>query len=626
MKRRSMIMTVAMLLALGGAVALNGQEAQAAKKQKVKAVVKGSTLTISGKGAMPSSLRIKQKQRNKVKKIVIKKGITSIPIGAFVKYKNVTSAAVASSVKTIGENAFKCQKLKKLTLPGDFKIKAKGGYWISGKVNTVAFNTNLNPERAAAFDANNLVVKKTDPKYKSIGGVIYSKDGKEIVRVPFQRSEIVLDDGCEVFCLQSVLYANADEDGEVEGACRIRKIVIPASVKQVESASYLAQCQEGLSQRSVKGEIADLQVEIQSRQMDDQSLSELVFVLQMGVDNLMKQMPDRITRSEDMYFVDKNSLLMYKGKESEVTIPAGTTKIGNYAFRGMETLKEVILPEGLTEIGKESFSECSLAYEENTFGMKITFPSTLKKIGDYAFSGNRIRQIVLPDSVEVCGKRAFAYAGLTELTLPASLKVIPEALALDNDLTKIVIPDSVERIDAEAFKSNSIEEIQLGKNVKEIGELAFWGNSIRQLTIPASVTEIAPEAFWNSYDIDCNIVIQGGSSGISDKVFNKSAVLIYTKGPQEQKISLSAFSSIYPSGKAVVDVEWTKVQGADGYELIVATNAKFTKNRKKVTVDGKRNQKTITLKKINKKARIYVKGRPYTYLNGKKVYGKWSAV
>ena len=413
-----MIMTAALLLTLGGAVVLNGQDTQAAKKQKVKAAVKGGTLTISGKGAMPSSLKIKQKQRNKVKKIVIKKGITSIPIGAFAKYKNVTSATVASSVKTIGENAFKCQKLKKLTLPGDFKIKAGEGYWISGKVNTVTFNTNLNPERAAAFDANHLVVKKTDPKYKSIGGVIYSKDGKEIVRVPFQRSEIVLDNGCEVFCLQSILYANADADGEVEGACRIRKIVIPASVKQVESARYFAQCQEGLSRRSVKGEIADLQVEIQSRQLDEQSLSELVFVLQMGVDNLMKQLPDRITQSEDMYFVDKNVLLMYKGKEGEVTVPAGITKIGNYAFRGIEKLKEVILPEGLTEIGKESFSGCSLAYEENSSGMKITFPSTLKKIGDHAFLGNWIRQIVLPDSVEVCGKRSrFSISSMPPLLL-----------------------------------------------------------------------------------------------------------------------------------------------------------------------------------------------------------------
>ncbi len=57
MKSKNVILSAALLIALGGAVALTGQEAQAAKK-KVKAVVKGSTLTVSGKGAMPSNLKI----------------------------------------------------------------------------------------------------------------------------------------------------------------------------------------------------------------------------------------------------------------------------------------------------------------------------------------------------------------------------------------------------------------------------------------------------------------------------------------------------------------------------------------------------------------------------------------
>lgn len=250
MKRKTMIMTAAMLLVLGSAVALNGLEAQAAKKQKVKAVVKGSTLTVSGKGAMPSSLKVKKSKINKVKKIVVKKGITAIPVDAFRKYKNVTKATVATSVKTIGANAFRCPKLKKLTVPGDFKVQLSGSYWVTDKVDTVAFNTKLNLENAASFDANNLVVKKSDPNYKSVGGVIYTKDGKEIVRVPFQRGEVVIEEGCEVFSLQSVMYANEKNiDGDPLGGCRVRKIVIPASVKQVESEKHFALNQRGLEKR-----------------------------------------------------------------------------------------------------------------------------------------------------------------------------------------------------------------------------------------------------------------------------------------------------------------------------------------------------------------------------------------
>lgn len=90
MKSKNVFLSAALLIALGGAVALTGQEAQAAKK-KVKAVVKGSTLTVSGKGAMPSNLKIKKSKIKKVRKIVIKKGVTSIPADAFRKYKNYSN-------------------------------------------------------------------------------------------------------------------------------------------------------------------------------------------------------------------------------------------------------------------------------------------------------------------------------------------------------------------------------------------------------------------------------------------------------------------------------------------------------------------------------------------------------
>ena len=629
MKRKTMIMTAAMLLVLGSAVVLNGREAQAAKKQKVKAVVKGSTLTVSGKGAMPSSLKVKKSQRNKVKKIVVKKGITAIPVDAFRKYKNVTKATVATSVKTIGANAFRCPKLKKLTVPGDFKVQFSGGYWVTDKVDTVAFNTKLNLENAASFDANNLVVKKSDPNYKSVGGVIYTKDGKEIVRVPFQRGEVVIEEGCEVFSLQSVMYANEKNiDGDPLGGCRVRKIVIPASVKQVESEKHFALNQRGLEKRIMNREITGLQVDIRTRQLDDRSLSELAFVLSMGVDNLMKLLPDRITLSDGMYFADKNVLLGYKGEEGKVTVPEGTAKIGAYAFRNTFCLDELVLPEGMVEIGKEAFKRAFRGTNGEPAGERVTFPSTLKVIGEEAFCENQLDQIKLPDSVEVCGKRAFCMAGLEEIKLSGSLKVVPEEMLQSNSLTKIVIPDSVEKIEREAFTGNMIYEIQLGKNIREIEEKAFMGAYYKHLTVPASVVKIGPMAFGKWDDNEADVLIQGDSKGISGQAFSKECVLTYSKSPAEQKVSLQFNTrKIYPLKKAVMNVWWTSVKEADGYEIMAATNAKFTKNKKKLTADADETKKTVTVKgKIKKNAKIYVRVRPYIYLDGAKVYGRWSVL
>ena len=82
-------------------------------------------------------------------------------------------------------------------MPGDFKLKLeedtddKLWYVASDQsaVDTITFNTKLKLENVSYLSANNLVVAKNDPSYQSIEGVIYTKDGKGIVRVPQKREQ-----------------------------------------------------------------------------------------------------------------------------------------------------------------------------------------------------------------------------------------------------------------------------------------------------------------------------------------------------------------------------------------------------------------------------------------------------
>ena len=64
-----------------------------------------------------------------------------------------------------------------------------------------------------------------------------------------------------------------------------------------------------------------------------------------------------------------------------------------------------------------------------------------------------------------------------------------------------------------------------------------------------------------------------------------------------------------------------KIFGAKGYQIQYATNKKF-KKAKKVTT--KTTAKTI--KKMSSKKKYFVRVRSYNLVNGKKTYGKWSAV
>ena len=65
---------------------------------KVTYKVKGTTLTISGKGEMPKSMVFGKKSKTKnIKKVVIKKGVTTISKNAFKNCKNLNTITIKST-------------------------------------------------------------------------------------------------------------------------------------------------------------------------------------------------------------------------------------------------------------------------------------------------------------------------------------------------------------------------------------------------------------------------------------------------------------------------------------------------------------------------------------------------
>ena len=78
--------------------------------------------------------------------------------------------------------------------------------------------------------------------------------------------------------------------------------------------------------------------------------------------------------------------------------------------------------------------------------------------------------------------------------------------------------------------------------------------------------------------------------------------------------------------KKGVTAKWNKVAGSvTGYEIQLATNKAFTKNKKTVTVKGM----NLTSKKVTglkAKTKYWVKVRAYKTAGGQKIYSSWSAV
>ena len=79
------------------------------------------------------------------------------------------------------------------------------------------------------------------------------------------------------------------------------------------------------------------------------------------------------------------------------------------------------------------------------------------------------------------------------------------------------------------------------------------------------------------------------------------------------------------AAKKAVSVEWKKVGGVKGYQIQVATDKKFKKNKKTVNIKKQKTTKT-TVKKLKSKKKYYIRVRTYKIANGKKVYSSWSKV
>ena len=97
-----------------------------------------------------------------------------------------------------------------------------------------------------------------------------------------------------------------------------------------------------------------------------------------------------------------------------------------------------------------------------------------------------------------------------------------------------------------------------------------------------------------------------------------------TTSAQVQKPNKTSVKKL-KAKKGSVELTWSKTKGVKGYEIQLATDKKFKKNKKTATVKKQKTTKT-TVKKLKAKKKYYVRIRTYKTVNGKKVYSSWSKV
>lgn len=652
--RKIQIIALVFMMILGcSALTIKAEAAKKKAKSKVSWKLKKGTLTIKGKGAMPESMRF-QKQKKKIKKVIIKKGITSVPDKAFyhckkiksvklpktlkkIGYKSFAETAISkivvpSSVRRIGEHAFEdCISLKHVTMPGDIKTETqpyKDAHnmlsWKS-KLKSLTFTTKLSLLNAARFYTDNLYVWEEDPNYKSVNGVIYTKDGRSLVRVPSNRKSLAIENGCTEFALESILYCLYDNSSDPLGGCDyLKEITIPESVSRIVADKYAA----GNTRSGTEWE---MKVTIKSKKLDGHSIMAAISGIMLkdsytrdfytpNCEAWSQLLPGQIIKSADRFVTYDGVLLRYFGKADKVSVAAGTKEIGIRAFSDNEFVKSVELPESVTEIGNGAFYDCEKL-------SAINIPKGVTRIGEQAFNNcTNLAEISLPENIKSCGVSAFCSTAIKEIRLPANMKCIPEWMFASSPLESIVIPDSVETIGEYAFENTPhLKKVVLGKGVKTIGEFAFNESGLKQVTIPANVTKISQYAFSASAQEKekLKVTVMGPLEKISGFAFgSENAVITYKASIKKYKTSLIYEKWEDKGKKQNILLHWNKLTGISGYQLKVSPDKKFKKGVK--TVNVKKNKVSAKVVYKGKKRAVYAKIRPYKIKNGKKVYGKWT--
>ena len=186
------------------------------------------------------------------------------------------------------------------------------------------------------------------------------------------------------------------------------------------------------------------------------------------------------------------------GQLSSVSMP-GVVNIAHYAFQRCEALTQVTSTGMLESIGDCAFAECYQLYS-------FEYAHQLRWIGSSAFAGSSLFEFIMSDAVTHIEQNAFNNCrDLYNVRLSKNLDRIPYGAFMECvSLETVHIPGSVKNIDIDAFAyCDALRTVIMHDGVECIEENAFaYCHSLTEVYFPVSVGLIEDGAFVDDYAIE----------------------------------------------------------------------------------------------------------------------------
>ena len=412
---KNIMMFGVVILAVAAPMFMQPDKTSAAKKKTkqtqeyVSMSYKKGVLTVKGKGEMGDPIKTTVYENKNIKRVVIKKGVTAIAdfafkgckklkkiilpstlkkIGAYAfegcpiknisipkSVKSIEPGAFASSsiksitipktVKKLGEGVFgNCKKLESITMPGnigvikyeipDYEYQPKSFVGDSCKsLKKIKFTTSLNINilkrvgKSGGFE-----VMANDPKYKSVDGLIYSKDGKTLLRIPHGRKKVIISDKCTTVTAGSYGYEMYLADSAM------KEIVFPKTVTKIILDDTLL----GPSYY----ECNNIKITLNMDYLDDDSIKILwqtnkYWRNSLKDELLRKGLAKLNEENERMLMLDDGYLCAYLMKD--------ISKIDDRS--AWETIDGLVVPDNVKTIGTEAFT--GFLVKSLTFGSGVKY-------------------------------------------------------------------------------------------------------------------------------------------------------------------------------------------------------------------------------------------------------------
>ncbi|MEX1307090.1 MAG: S8 family serine peptidase, partial [Eubacteriales bacterium] len=309
-----------------------------------------------------------------VQSVVISDSVESIDTMAFANCVNLSSVEFGGGVASIGAQAFYgCVSLTQVNLPVSLTALASDAF--RGCSALIAIN----------MDEANIF-------FRGAGGVLYSKDGSQLVLYPEGKTDsyFSIPEGV-VEISESAFYA-----------AKISTISFPLSLVSIASRAF------------EKSELASVTIPASVS-----ALGAAPFVGSQNLSAISVASGNTAFRSIEglLYSADAGTLIEYPAAMSgtEYTVMDGTVAVAESAFEGVSSLTRIILPDSVQTLGKAAFANAAALTD-------VQFSPNITALPERVFAGTAFTHLDLPNTITTIGAEAFEGCGnLAQITLENNL-------------------------------------------------------------------------------------------------------------------------------------------------------------------------------------------------------------